>query len=122
MSLKRFNAIDIIHNRFDIAQPHSAPEQVKISSFYGENVFNDETMKKYLPEAAYFSVKAAIQTGSNLNKDVAGVVAEAMKKWAMKKALPIMRIGFNHSPENSRKARLFFHNHPRRKSYRRIWQ
>ena len=85
MSLKRFNAIDIIHNRFDIAQPHSAPEQVKISSFYGENVFNDETMKKYLPEAAYFSVKAAIQTGSNLNKDVAGVVAEAMKKWAMEK-------------------------------------
>ncbi|MCO6461616.1 MAG: glutamine synthetase III [Saprospiraceae bacterium] len=85
MSLKRFNAIDIIHNRFDISLPDSSPEKRQISSFYGENVFNDDTMRKYLPESAYFSVKAAIQTGTNLTKEVAGVVAETMKKWAMDK-------------------------------------
>lgn len=85
MSLNRFNAIDIIQNRFDIELPHSSPEDIKISGFYGENVFNDEAMKKYLSESAYFSVKAAIQSGTNLTKEVAGSVAEAMKNWAMDK-------------------------------------
>lgn len=85
MSLNRFNAIDIIQNRFDIEMPYSSAEEKKISSFYGENVFNDESMKKYLSESAYFSVKAAIQSGTNLNKEVATSVAEAMKNWAMEK-------------------------------------
>ena len=85
MSLNRFNAIDIIQNRFDIEMPYSSAEEKKISSFYGENVFNDESMKKYLSESAYFSVKAAIQSGTNLNKEVASAVAEAMKNWAMEK-------------------------------------
>ncbi len=85
MSLNRFNAIDIIQNRFDIEMPFSTAEEKKISGFYGENVFNDESMKKYLAESAYFSVKAAIQSGSNLNKEVASSVAEAMKNWAMDK-------------------------------------
>lgn len=85
MSLNRFNAIDIIQNRFDIEMPYSTAEEKKISAFYGENVFNDESMKKYLSESAYFSVKAAIQSGSNLNKEVASSVAEAMKNWAMDK-------------------------------------
>jgi len=85
MSLNRFNAIDIIQNRLDIEMPYSTSEEKKISSFYGENVFNDESMKKYLSESAYFSVKAAIQSGTNLNKEVASSVAEAMKNWAMEK-------------------------------------
>lgn len=85
MSLNRFNAIDIIQNRFDIEMPFSTAEEKKISGFYGENVFNDESMKKYLSESAYFSVKAAIQSSSNLNKEVASSVAEAMKNWAMDK-------------------------------------
>jgi len=85
MSLNRFNAIDIIQNRLDIEMPYSTSEEKKISSFYGENVFNDESMKKYLSESAYFSVKAAIQSGTNLNKEVASSVAEAMKSWAMEK-------------------------------------
>ncbi|HNB62498.1 MAG TPA: glutamine synthetase III, partial [Saprospiraceae bacterium] len=71
MSLKRSNAIDIIHNRFDIDFPVNTPDKVKISGFYGENVFHDEAMKKYLSESAYFSVKAAIQSGTNLTKEVA---------------------------------------------------
>lgn len=85
MSLKRSNAIDIIHNRFDIDFPVNTPDKVKISGFYGENVFHDEAMKKYLSESAYFSVKAAIQSGTNLTKEVANSVAEAMKNWAMDK-------------------------------------
>lgn len=85
MSLNRFNAIDIIHNRFEIDVPVNSADKVKVSGFYGENVFNDEDMKKYLSESAYFSVKAAIQSGTNLTKEVAGAVAEAMKKWAMEK-------------------------------------
>jgi glutamine synthetase len=56
-----------------------------IASYFGENVFNDEAMKKYLPEATYLSVKAAVQSGQKLSRDVADSVAEGMKKWSEEK-------------------------------------
>jgi glutamine synthetase len=56
-----------------------------IASYFGENVFNDEAMKKYLPEKAYLSVKAAVQSGQKLTRDVADEVANGMKKWSEEK-------------------------------------
>ena len=56
-----------------------------IASYFGENVFNDEAMKKYLPEAAYLSVKAAIQSGQKLTREVADEIANGMKKWSEEK-------------------------------------
>jgi len=38
-------------------------DAVSIASYFGENVFGDEAMKKYLPEAAYQSVKEANLSG-----------------------------------------------------------
>jgi len=57
----------------------------KIASYFGENVFTDEAMKKYLPENAYLSVKAAIQSGQKLTREVADDVANGMKKWSEEK-------------------------------------
>jgi glutamine synthetase len=56
-----------------------------IASYFGENVFDDEAMKKYLPEAAYLSVKAAIQSGQKLTREVADEIASGMKKWSEEK-------------------------------------
>lgn len=85
MNLSRFNAIDTIMHRseFDVEYVSSPAEH--ITSFFGCNVFNDESMKTYLPEDAYLNVKAAIQAGSKLSREIADIVADAMKKWAMDK-------------------------------------
>lgn len=82
MSLSRFNAIDTVLNRETYeSEPHIVPAS-KISAFYGSHVFNEKAMRDYLPEDAYLGVKAAIQSGSKLGRDVADVVAAAMQKWA----------------------------------------
>ncbi|MEO7174294.1 MAG: glutamine synthetase III, partial [Saprospiraceae bacterium] len=85
MSISRFNAIDTILNRADFDLDFVDTPSERISSIFGSNVFNDASMKQYLPEQAYLSVKAAIQSGSKLTRDVANIVAEAMKNWAMDK-------------------------------------
>ncbi|MEZ4926653.1 MAG: glutamine synthetase III [Saprospiraceae bacterium] len=58
----------------------SKPE--KIASYFAENVFNDSAMKKHLPENAYLTVKAAVQSGQKLTRDIADIIATGMKTWA----------------------------------------
>ena len=83
MSLSRFNALQTLENRIDSFSadlPEGKAET--IASYFGENVFNDEAMKKYLPENAYLSVKAAVQSGQKLNREIADVIAQGMKEWS----------------------------------------
>ncbi|MEO6759745.1 MAG: glutamine synthetase III, partial [Saprospiraceae bacterium] len=83
MSLSRFNALQTLENRMDpfpVELPDGKAET--IASYFGENVFNDEAMKKFLPENAYLSVKAAVQSGQKLNRDIADVIAQGMKEWS----------------------------------------
>ena len=50
---------------------------------FGCRVFNDDVMKKRLPENVYRSIAATIATGSELDPGIADVVAAAMKDWAI---------------------------------------
>ncbi len=54
-----------------------------VSENYGCLVFNDHVMKQRLPEAVYQSLHATIRRGAPLDKDIAAVVASAMKDWAI---------------------------------------
>lgn len=83
MSLTRFNALQTIENRLEPLPDFESTGVETIASYFGENVFNDAAMKKHLPENAYLSVKAAVQSGQKLNRDVADVVANGMKEWSM---------------------------------------
>ncbi|HLV42339.1 MAG TPA: glutamine synthetase III [Brumimicrobium sp.] len=68
---------------------HRTTKQVewtgKISEMFGENVFHDERMREYLPEQAYKSIKNAIASGTKIDRNVADIVASAMKDWALEK-------------------------------------
>lgn len=57
----------------------------RISEYYGENVFTDATMKKYLSEDAYYGIKSAISSGTKIDRNTADQVAAAMKAWAIEK-------------------------------------
>lgn len=85
MSLSRFSALETIFNRSAMDQEMMDVPSVKISSFFGENVFGDAAMRQYMSEDAYLTVKAAIQSGSKLSRADADVIAAAMKTWAMDK-------------------------------------
>ena len=50
---------------------------------FGENVFNDAVMQKRLPKETYKALKRTIEGGHTLDPEIAGVVANAMKDWAL---------------------------------------
>ena len=80
MSTTRTKAI------YDIATATPAPakpaEPVNVD-FYGEDVFNAESMRSYLPKDICEKLLATIDEGAPLDPNIAGDVAHAMKKWAM---------------------------------------
>lgn len=86
MSLSRFNALQAVENRVEpFPMDFNDTPAENIASYFGINVFDDAKMKKYVAEKAYLSVKAAIQSGQKLSRDVADEVALGMKKWAEEK-------------------------------------
>ena len=52
-------------------------------ALYGAKVFNDTSMKQYLPPETYDALKKTVSEGLALNKDIADSVADAMKNWAL---------------------------------------
>lgn len=54
-------------------------------SNFGCNVFNDSVMRDKLPKATYKELRKSIDNGVPLKAEIADVVAEAMKDWALKK-------------------------------------
>ena len=56
-----------------------------VPELFGCMVFNDATMKQRLPRETYRAMKKAIDTGKRLDINVANVVANAMKDWAVEK-------------------------------------
>ncbi|SKA84909.1 L-glutamine synthetase [Caloramator quimbayensis] len=56
-----------------------------ISEVFGVNVFNDSVMRERLPKETYKALKRTIELGLPLEANVAEVVANAMKDWAIEK-------------------------------------
>ena len=56
-----------------------------VAEIFGSMVFNDEVMKARLPKETYRQLQQTIKDGRRMNSDVAAVVANAMKDWAIEK-------------------------------------
>ena len=56
-----------------------------MTELFGSNVFNDEAMKNLLPKEVYKSLRKTIDEGKSLDTNIASVVANAMKDWAVSK-------------------------------------
>lgn len=58
---------------------------ISVPDVFGTNVFNDAVMKERLPKETYKALRKTIDTGAALQPEVAAVVANAMKDWAIEK-------------------------------------
>jgi glutamine synthetase len=56
-----------------------------LTELFGSNVFNEQTMKERLPKDTFKALQATIESGAPLTLEVANVVANAMKDWAIEK-------------------------------------
>ena len=58
-----------------------------MEELFGSNVFNDAVMQKRLPKETYKALTKTIEDGTQLDPQVANVVANAMKDWAVEKGV-----------------------------------
>ncbi len=79
-TISRFAAVDAIAN---IVPPPQAPATPASIDFFAEDVFNAAAMHRYLSAPVCEKLLATIQNSEPLDPEIAGDVAQAMKKWAI---------------------------------------
>ncbi len=57
----------------------------KVPELFGSMVFNEQVMRERLPKDIYKALRNTMNTGAPIASDVADVVANAMKDWAIEK-------------------------------------
>ena len=83
MSNIRFQALQTVLTR---TIPEIKTPAIKISDYFGANVFDKKKMKEYLSKEAFESIINSIDNGEPVQRDMADQVASAMKAWALSKA------------------------------------
>ena len=69
-------------------------EVTDVKEIFGEDVFNDTVMKERLPKKVYQELRKVIDEGAELSLQVADVVANEMKDWAVEICTKGERKGF----------------------------
>ena len=57
----------------------------RIPELFGSLVFNDSVMQKCLPKETYKAFKSLVKAGEPLTPEIANVIANEMKEWAISK-------------------------------------
>ena len=81
MSSLRFKMVEAAINRKALEVPNPAEERP--SAYFGVQVFNQETMRRYLPKKSYEALTQTMAHGTPLSRETAESVAAGMKQWAM---------------------------------------
>src|SRR5687768_17493846 len=58
---------------------------LRLSEVFGCNVFGDDAQRQRLPRPVYEALRRTIETGAELQPDIADAVANAMKDWAVER-------------------------------------
>jgi len=82
MAFHRFKALETVLSRtpIEVTLP-----SIKVSEFFGENVFGIDAMKEFLSEEAFKNVMDAMDKGTRIDRKMADQVAASMKSWASSK-------------------------------------
>ncbi len=66
-------------------RPEMIPAETgtRVSAYFGENTFSEETMKKHLPQKVFEAYKVWQNGGEQISADYASMIADAMKDWAL---------------------------------------
>ncbi len=82
MAIHRFKALETVLNRIPV---EVTLPSLKVSEFFGENVFGIDAMREQLSDEAFKSVMAAIEQSTQIDRKMADQVAASMKAWANSK-------------------------------------
>ncbi|MEO9004996.1 MAG: glutamine synthetase III [Ginsengibacter sp.] len=79
MQSLRLNAL---HGLFSDSNIISIPESKKITSFFGENVFDLKKARQFLSDEAYKSLTSSIKNQTKIDRKMGDQIASALKCWA----------------------------------------
>ncbi len=79
MAKNRFKALEQLSNRSPICVDIPS---VKVSEYFGVNVFDRKKIRQYLSKEAYKSVSEAVDKGTVIERRMADQIASGMKAWA----------------------------------------
>lgn len=82
MATLRFKALEDVVNRKPL---HPEKDNLKVSDYYGINVFNRNKMQQYLSTEAFEMVEEAQINGTRVDRKLANQVALGMKAWAIER-------------------------------------
>jgi glutamine synthetase len=82
MTVLRFRALEVAASRQPVEVIAPA---LKISDYYGKNVFGLEAMRTTMSSEYFKKLSSAIKHGTKVERNVADAVAAAMKTWALSK-------------------------------------
>src|SRR3712207_430874 len=82
MAVLRFKALELVDYRKPVEVDQSS---LKISEFFGKNVFGLEAMRTTMSSEYFKKLMASIKHGTKVDRAVADAVAAAMKTWALSK-------------------------------------
>ncbi|MCR8666160.1 glutamine synthetase III [Aestuariibaculum sp. M13] len=83
MPTLRFHAIkESLSNK-----PIVVEEKERRSVLFGQNVFNENTMRQYLTKDAFKGVMNAVKYGKKIDRSIADQVSSSMKDWALSKGV-----------------------------------
>ena len=83
MSILRFHAIKESLNH----KPIKVNEPARRSEIFGENVFNEQSMRQFLTKDSYKSVMSAVEHGTKIDRQMADQISTGMKEWAISKGV-----------------------------------
>lgn len=82
MATLRFKALEDVVTR---TPKHPQKDTLKVSDYYGNNVFNKMKMQQYLSVEAFEMVEDSINKGTRVDRKLANQVALGMKAWALER-------------------------------------
>lgn len=85
MPTARQLAVQDISSR--IIDEDSAPPPLRTSEYFGVNTFGARQLREKLPEDAYAKLVSAIQMGKKLDLEIAPLVAEVIRDWAISRGV-----------------------------------
>jgi glutamine synthetase len=79
MKSLRLNAL---HQHFSKTKFYEVPPSKKITSFFGENVFNLKKAREFMSDEAYKSLVSSIKNQTKIDRKMGDQIASALKNWA----------------------------------------
>ena len=76
-------------NALKAAARHTAQRHCEdprpVSAYFGENVFDAETMRRYISQTAFQAIRDTLRYGRKIDREIANEIADGMKTWALER-------------------------------------